>query len=239
MTYIAMWSGPRNISTALMRSFGNRPDTSVIDEPFYGYYLKKTNSNHPYSSKIINLYETKYNKIVNQLTGPIPSNKPIWYQKHMAHHILPKDDLNWIKKINNCILIRHPNDVILSYINKFQLESSYQLGYKQQDDLYNYLKLHNISPIVIESNDLVCNPEIILNKLCNKLSIRFYKEMLFWPKGPRKTDGIWGKYWYDNVNCSQKFNLFVKQKQPVPELYRKIYSQSLHIYNRLFEFRLK
>ena len=239
MIKIACWSGPRNISTALMRSWSSRNDVFVSDEPFYAHYLKETKLKHPMHKEIIDKYSSNYDEVVNYLTGEIPNNKKIWYQKHMAHHILPKDDLNWIKKINNCILIRHPNDVILSYINKFHLESSYQLGYKQQDDLYNYLKLHNISPIVIESKDLVCNPEIILNKLCNKLSIKFYKEMLFWPKGPRKTDGIWGKYWYDNVNSSQKFNHSLKQRQPVPELYKKIYSQSLHIYNRLFQFRLK
>ena len=149
-----MWSGPRNISTALMRSFENRPDTTVIDEPLYARYLSKINIDHPYRDEIINNGELNYEVITNYLTGTIPSGMTIWYQKHMAHHNLPGDNLKWIRKINNCILIRHPKDVILSFINKMKLSSFEQLGYKQQYQIFNYLKFKGHNSIVIDASEL-------------------------------------------------------------------------------------
>ena len=112
---IAMWSGPRNISTALMRSFGNRLDCFVSDEPFYAYFLNKTEEKHPLRDEIIKAGLVNYDEILKYITGPIPYSKDIWYQKHMAHHILPQSDISWIKKMRNVLLIRHPIDVILSY----------------------------------------------------------------------------------------------------------------------------
>ena len=120
MIKIAMWSGPRNISTALMRSFENRPDTYVSDEPFYAHYLHITKKKHPMYKEIIDYYPDKYDDVVRSLTCEIPSGKKHWYQKHMAHHLIDLNNIDWIKNFENCILIRHPKDVINSYIKKIR-----------------------------------------------------------------------------------------------------------------------
>ena len=129
---IACWSGPRNISTALMRSWSSREDTFVSDEPFYAYYLKDQQLQHPMHKEIIRYYPTKLNNIVRNLCGEIPNQKRYWYQKHMAHHLIGVKDLSWLKYFQNCILIRHPRDVINSYVKKNKLNSVFDLGYPQQ-----------------------------------------------------------------------------------------------------------
>ena len=128
---VACWSGPRNISTALMRSWSSRSDTFVTDEPFYAYYLSETKLKHPMHMEIINKYSTDYIKIVNYLNSKTPDGKKIWYQKHMAHHILNLNDIEWITNFENCILLRHPKEVISSYSNKNKLNSFEELGYRQ------------------------------------------------------------------------------------------------------------
>src|SRR3979411_2181643 len=115
---IAMWSGPRNISTAMMRAWGNRPDTAVIDEPFYAYYLERTGKKHPGAAEVIAQGETDWGKIVRQLTGDVPGGKRIYFQKQMTHHLLPEIEREWIIDLTNCFLIRDPREVILSYIKK-------------------------------------------------------------------------------------------------------------------------
>ena len=137
---IACWSGPRNISTALMRSWSSRADAFVSDEPFYAYYLKSTGFNHPMKKEIIDNYPTDHYDIIKNLTSNIPNNKKIWYQKHMSHHLININDLSWIKNFNNCILIRHPKYVINSYIKKNTLKNVSDLGYPQQLSIIKFLK---------------------------------------------------------------------------------------------------
>ena len=171
---IAMWSGPRNISTALMRSFGNRADTVVLDEPFYAYYLYTTGINHPGKDKILATQKTDLKEIVDNITGAVPDNKFIWYQKHMAQHILPGDDLSWAKKMTNCFLIRKPKEVIASYNSIFTIDNELLLGFKQQAELFKYiLKNTGEVPIVINSKNILKNPRNALEKLCSKLNINF------------------------------------------------------------------
>ena len=235
---IAMWSGPRNLSTALMRSFGNRPDCYVTDEPFYAYYLKHSNINHPMKKKIILNGNTNLKSIIDNITGSVPENKLIWYQKHMAQHNILDFDLNWIHKLQNCFLIRNPKDVIISYETKYPLTSYLQLGYQHQIDLCNFL--NNISEyIIIDSDDLLINPKHILKLLCDKLNIVFYNEMLLWPRGSKPYDGIWGKHWYKQVNKSDKFISKKNTKKILPLKYNDIYYQCLDCYQQLYEQRLK
>ena len=137
---VACWSGPRNISTALMRSWSSRKDTYITDEPFYAYYLKETQINHPMHEKIINHYLSDYDEIVNHLINEVPNQKNIWYQKHMAHHLIDLTKIDWIKKCENCILLRHPKEVISSYTAKNKLKSVTELGYPQQFEIVNFLK---------------------------------------------------------------------------------------------------
>ena len=145
---VACWSGPRNISTALMRSWSSRKDTYVTDEPFYAYYLKETKINHPMHEEIINRYLSDYDEIVYHLTNDVPNKKNIWYQKHMAHHLIDLSRIDWIKKCQNCILLRHPKDVISSYTAKNKLSCVTELGYPQQFEIVKFLK---------ESNQLYLN----------------------------------------------------------------------------------
>ena len=238
-TIIAMWSGPRNISTALMRSFENRPDTIVEDEPFYAHYLDKTGYNHPMREEILNSQSTNWNKIAKRLTAEIPQNKDVWYQKHMAQHNLPNCSLDWTQNITNCILIRNPKEVIYSYTKKFELTSAEQIGFPQQLKLFNELKKKQSRPIVIDSKDILINPKGLLSKLCNKINIPFYEEMLFWPKGRRESDGIWAEHWYKNVENSTGFNSYNPKKIELEKKYKQILDECYFIYSELNHYKIK
>ena len=225
-----MWSGPRNLSTALMRSFENREDTKVWDEPFYAYYLKETKKNHPLANEIINKYETNLDKIIDLVTA---EKDFIYFQKHMSHHIIKKIPINWITKGINCFLIRHPKEVLLSYIQKNDLIDSNDLGYPAQLRLFNYIKTSNKKILVIDAKDLSEKPEIILKKICKKINIPFTEKMLNWPKGRRDSDGIWEKIWYKNVKSSTSFNKILNKEYEIPNKYNHIYNESLRIYDQL------
>ena len=230
---IAMWSGPRNISTALMRSFENRPDTFVSDEPFYAYFLVQTGYQHPGWEEIIKSQNSNKSQIIKYLINETHKNKSVWYQKHMTHHLLDEDDYSWIKKIKNCFLIRHPKDVLLSYIQKNDLIESNDLGYPAQLRLFNYVKNSNNKILVIDAKNLSSNPEIILKKICKKINISFTKRMLNWPKGRRNSDGIWEKIWYKNVKYSTSFNKILNKEYEIPKKYNQIYNECLEIYDQL------
>ena len=225
-----MWSGPRNLSTALMRSFENREDTKVWDEPFYAYYLKETKKNHPLANEIINKYETNLKKIIDLVTA---EKDFIYFQKHMSHHIIKKIPINWITKGINCFLIRHPKEVLLSYIQKNDLIDSNDLGYPAQLRLFNYIKTSNKKILVIDAKDLSEKPEIILKKICKKINIPFTEKMLNWPKGRRDSDGIWEKIWYKNVKSSTSFNKILNKEYEIPKKYNHIYNECLKIYDQL------
>ena len=225
-----MWSGPRNLSTALMRSFENREDTKVWDEPFYAYYLKETKKNHPLANEIINKYETNLEKIIDLVTA---EKDFIYFQKHMSHHIIKKIPINWITKGINCFLIRHPKEVLLSYIKKNDLIDSNDLGYPAQLRLFNYIKTSNKKILVIDAKDLSEKPEIILKKICKKINIPFTEKMLNWPKGRRDSDGIWEKIWYKNVKSSTSFNKILNKEYEIPKKYNHIYNECLRIYDQL------
>ena len=227
---IYMWSGPRNLSTALMRSFENRDDTKVWDEPFYAYYLKETKKNHPLANEIINKYETNLEKIIDLVTA---EKDFIYFQKHMSHHIIKKIPINWITKGINCFLIRHPKEVLLSYIQKNDLIDSNDLGYPAQLRLFNYIKTSNKKILVIDAKDLSEKPEIILKKICKKINIPFTEKMLNWPKGRRDSDGIWEKIWYKNVKSSTTFNKILNKEYEIPKKYNHIYNECLRIYDQL------
>ena len=237
--FIAMWSGPRNISTALMRSFENRSDCFVSDEPFYSYFLYKTELKHPLSNEIIKYGLTDYNEIIKYITGPIPSSKNIWYQKHMAHHISAGANMDWIKKMENCLLIRHPSDVISSYSKKNEINSIQQLGYLQQIEIYEMLtKDLGIAPIIINAEDLLREPRKMLIEICKNLKIKFNDKMLSWPPGVRKTDGLWGKHWYKQVEASTGFKPYIKTNRIIPTKYQSLYDECIKYYDFLYQNRI-
>ena len=230
---VACWSGPRNISTALMRSWSSRKDTYVTDEPFYAYYLKETKINHPMHEEIINRYLSDYDEIVYHLTNDVPNKKNIWYQKHMAHHLIDLSNIDWIKKCQNCILLRHPKDVISSYTAKNKLSCVTELGYPQQFEIVKFLKESNQSFKIIHSEDLLKNPRKVLFDWCTSIDIKFNESMLNWEKGSHPNDGIWWKHWYNNVIETTGFQKSKKKDIIIENNYDSIYNDSMKYYNYL------
>ena len=233
---IACWSGPRNISTALMRSWSSREDSFVSDEPFYAYYLKERELKHPMYKEIIDCYPDKYDDIVRGLTSEIPNGKKHWYQKHMSHHLIDLNNIDWIKNFENCILIRHPRDVIDSYVKKNTLNHVDELGYPQQYKIMKYLDSIGKRFIVIDSNILLSNPKKILSKWCNNIDLEFDISMLKWEKGTHPQDGIWWKHWYDNVITTTHFQKFSSNQHDLDQKYQLIYDEALDYYNKLYYF---
>ena len=236
---IAMWSGPRNISTAMMRSFENREDTFVSDEPFYAHYLKLTGIDHPMRKEVMETGNSDWDEVSQYLTGTIPQDKSFWYQKHMAQHNLPGVELDWTSRLTNCFLIRNPGEVILSYSKKYEITSVYQLGFPQQFELYDKIEQDSgMSPIVIDSKDVLMNPKNMLQKLCEKLEVPFSDKMLSWSPGKRDSDGVWGQHWYGNVEKSTGFQTYQKKEEEMPKEYTEIYEECMKYYQQLFEQRI-
>ena len=236
---VAMWSGPRNISTALMRSWENREDTAVSDEPFYGAYLKETGLDHPGREEIVEAMESDWEDVVKFITGPIPDSKVIWFQKQMAHHMLADWSLDWLEKVTSCFLIRDPKEVILSYSKKFEIRSLDLLGYRRQAEIFELVKeITGEIPIVLDAKDVLSNPKGILKKLCEKLVVPFSGRMLSWSKGKRDSDGVWGKYWYQSVENSTGFKPYMPNDEPLPAELISAYNQCKPLYERLYQFRL-
>jgi len=233
---IACWSGPRNISTALMRSWSSRSDLFVSDEPFYAYYLKEQQLRHPMYKEIVRYYPNTYDDVVTSLISEIPNDKEHWYQKHMAHHLIDLNNIDWIKKFQNCILIRHPKDVINSYIKKNTLNHIDELGFPQQYKIMRYLDSISKKFIVIDSDILLNNPKKILSKWCNSINIEFDISMLKWQKGNHPQDGIWWKHWYDNVVTTTRFEKFSSNQSDLDKKYQSIYDEALDYYDKMYYF---
>jgi hypothetical protein len=230
-----MWSGPRNISTAMMRAFENRDDCAVIDEPFYAHYLAKTGADHPAIEEVIASQPTDWRDVVAHLLGPIPGHKPIWYQKHMTHHLLPEIDREWMRDFVHCFLIRHPAEVLSSYAKTRPDVTLEDLGFTQQNEIYDYL---GGGALVIDSRDVVENPRAILGRLCASLGIAFSEKMLSWPAGPRETDGVWARHWYQNVWSSTGFQPPPRREPDYPRSLQPIVDAALPAYERLYATRL-
>ncbi len=203
---IAMWSGPRNLSTALMRAFENRPDTAVIDEPFYGAYLAATGARHPLRERVLATQPTDVAAVVETLLGPVPDGRPIFYQKHMTHHMVAGIDRGWMARCRSAFLIRAPEAVLASYAAKRDRRSLEEIGFVRQWELFEAEAARlGTAPPVIEASDIRADPRRALTALCAALSIPFDEAMLRWPPGPRPTDGAWAPAWYDAVERSTGF----------------------------------
>jgi hypothetical protein len=235
-----MWSGPRNISTAMMRAWENRADTAVIDEPFYGYYLKRTGTAHPGAAEVIAASETDWRKIVAQLTQPLPNGTRIFYQKQMTHHLLPEVARDWLTEVTNCFLIRDPAEVIASYIKKNPEPRLEDLGFVQQLEIFHSVRQRSGEiPSVIDAKDVLENPERMLKRLCETLGVSFDVAMLSWPAGPRPSDGIWAKHWYPEVERSTTFRPYIPGRHEVPERFRELYDRCRDCYEELHKLRLR
>jgi len=228
---ICLWSCPRNISTALMYSFGNREDTEIYDEALYGYYLHKTGLKHPGYNEIINNMEIDYQKVINE--SILIPKKDINFHKLMTHFLIDID-LEFLKKVSNIIFIRDPKKIINSYDKVIPNPTIEDIGIKQQFKLYNHLLETNNDPIVLDSSILLKSPKETLTILCDKLEISYSNKMLKWPKGPKKADGIWAKYWYENVHNSSGFKDYEIKKINLSPKNQKLAKDCEKYYNFLF-----
>lgn len=239
-----MWSGPRNISTAMTRAWGNRPDTVVVDEPFYAYYLERTGADHPGAAEVIARGEIDWRKVVEDLMGSRrgsghqgPSH--IFYQKQMTHHLLPEVERGWLGEVTNCFLIRHPAEVIASYMKKNYEPALEDLGFVQQGEIFDLVRLETgVTPPVIDARDVLQNPAGMLRRLCERVGVEFTDAMLSWPTGLRETDGVWAKYWYSEVEHSTGFKPYQPKPFEMPDRLVPVYESCLAVYERLSAHRL-
>lgn len=237
---IAMWSGPRNISTAMMRAWENRDDCDVWDEPLYGNYLHKTGIAHPGAEEIIADQGTDLASIIDQCASNSPQQKPLFYQKHMTLHLLPEIDRGWLSSLINCFLIREPERVIASYTAVRDQATLDDIGFIQQAELFDYVtEMSGEMPIVIDSREFLLNPEGMLRRLCERLEIAFDDRMLSWSSGPRDSDGVWAKYWYDSVWNSTGFAPYVEKPLKLESREQSIADQARPYYERLYQHRLQ
>jgi len=228
---IAAWSGPRNISTAMMRSWGNRPDTVVCDEPFYAHYLQETGLHHPGYQEVLAHHETNCEKVIDSLLAPCES--AVFYQKHMTHHLLPSIDCSWLSKVENIFLIRNPREMLTSLVNQIPNPTIEDTGLPQQLALFTTLCEQGQTPIVIDSKDILQNPRVMLSALCDALGIPFYVEMLSWSTGTRTTDGVWAPHWYASVESSTGFALWKAKEIEVSTEFESLCLECEDIYLQL------
>ncbi len=231
---LAMWSGPRNLSTAMMRAWENRLDTVVMDEPLYGHYLAATGLDHPMASEIMASLPTDGAEAVARCLMPLPDGATISYQKHMSHHLLPDLDRAWLDELRHVILLRHPARVLASYLDKRGEVQLDDLGLPQQ------LELLERAELVIDSDDFLTDPRTYLGTLCDLIGVAFEPAMLAWPSGPRDSDGVWAAHWYDAVWQSTGFApAGDRPLPPTPPGLETLAADAADIYAELASHRLR
>lgn len=237
---IAAWSGPRNISTAMMRAWENRPDTTVVDEPLYAFYLDRTGLDHPGREEVIAAGETDWRRVVADLTGPIPRGRSVYYQKHMTHHLLPEVGTDWFPEVVHAFLIRDPREVLLSYVKSRPTVTAEDIGVPRQMEIYEMVRsLTGAEPAVIDAGEFLKAPEAHLRAWCDRLGIDFMDRMLHWPAGPRDTDGVWAPYWYDAVLQSTGFEPWRERDRRVPSEHVAVIDTCQPLYEALYERRIR
>ncbi|MCC6863214.1 MAG: HAD family hydrolase [Rhodobacteraceae bacterium] len=234
-----MWSGPRNMSTALMYAFAARGDCSVWDEPFYAAYLAATGIDHPMRDDVIAAGEVDAAKVAAACLGPQPAGRAIWYQKHMTMHMLPEFDRAFMRGLTNVFLIRHPARVVASYSKKREAPTLADIGFVQQAKLFEQVALFSGKiPLVVDSADIRADPRGTLGRLCAALGISFVEGMLYWEAGPKPYDGVWAPHWYNAVHASTGIE---KPEGPLSSLaadYAPLVEQALPYYQRLAVHRI-
>jgi hypothetical protein len=237
---IAMWSGPRNISTAMMRSFEARGDCAVSDEPFYAAYLDRTGIDHPLREQVIASQSLEPKEISAMLTGSIPGGKPLWYQKHMTLHMIPEFDRSFMAQVRNAFLIRDPIAVLASYASKRSDVTIADIGFVQQREIFEQeTQRLGAPPPVIDAADVLADPGRTLSLLCEALDIPYTPAMLHWPRGRRASDGVWAPAWYAAVENSTGFAAPAPKEAPALAPYlRSLVEQAQPHYDALAKYRL-
>jgi hypothetical protein len=235
---IAMWSGPRTLSTALMRSWGSRADTAVVDEPFYAHYLHATGLDHPGRATILRSQPTDWCAVADALTGPVPGGKRIYYQKHMAHHLLPGMLGPWLDDLRHALLLRNPTAMLMSLVKVLPDPRPEDTGLPQQVELYERLIASGEPPPIVSAEDLLADPPGVLRALCDALGVPFDPAMLAWAPGPRPTDGVWATHWYATVEASTGFRPPKPTTDGVPDRLRPVLDACMPLYEKLRSYRL-
>ena len=231
---IAMWSGPRNLSTAMMYSFAARGDCAVTDEPFYAAYLNATSMQHPMGAEIIAAGQTDARQVAEYCLGPNPDGQPLWYQKHMTLHMIPDFGRSFLGGLTNVFLIRHPARVVASYSKKRESPTLADIGFVQQAELFDQVaQMTGSAPPVVDSADIRATPRATLTRLCAALGIPFTDAMLHWPAGPKAYDGVWAPHWYNAVHASTGFDEPEGALPDLPPDYQALVEQALPFYDRL------
>jgi sulfotransferase family protein len=231
-----MWSGPRTVSTALMRAWENRTDTVVVDEPLYGYYLARTGIEHPGRDEVIASLPGDWPAVLSDLTsGPLPDGCSVYYQKHMTHHLLPEIDRAALAGLTHAFLIRDPRQLLASYARVRSQPTLADLGLEQQAGIFRAF-----GGPVIDSADILRDPRAALEALCGALGVRFDPAMLAWPPGPRPTDGVWARYWYDSVWRSTGFGPYREPSgAELPAELRTLAAECMPYYEELADRRIR
>jgi hypothetical protein len=236
---IAAWSGPRNISTAMMRAWENRPDCAVVDEPLYAHYLQATGLDHPAREAVIAAGDTDARRVAAWLCGPVPGGRAIWYQKHMSHHLLPGMDTAWVHGLTNVFLIRDPALVVASYVKSRAQVVPADIGLLQQLELFDAVAGRlGAAPPVVDAERFLKAPEAQLRTLCARLGVPFSERMLSWPAGPRASDGVWAPHWYDAVWKSTGFEPWRDKRVALPAELAAVAEACRGAYERLLGFAL-
>lgn len=237
MTTIAMWSGPRNISTAMMYSFGNRADCTAWDEPFYAFSLVHHGNDHPMRGEIVAANDTDWDTLVARCLAM--AEKPVFYQKHMTHHMLPGFDRSWILKLTSAFLIRAPERVLASYVRKWTDVSLRDIGFVEQAEIFDMVaEARGEAPPVIDADDVLADPAGTLTRLCAACGIAFDPAMLSWPEGPKPFDGVWAPHWYNAVWSSTGFAGTDTRTARLPDTLARIADEARPYYEKLRRHRL-
>jgi hypothetical protein len=236
---IAMWSGPRNLSTAMMRSFGSRADTVVSDEPFYGCFLKATGADHPMRDEVIAAMDCDWRSVMAALAGPVPDNKAVWYQKHMWHHMAGPIGYDDFDGFTHAFLIREPERMIASYLHKRECAVFEDFGLERQAEFFEReADRLGRAPAVIDAHDVLADPAGRLSELCEALGVPWDRSMLAWEPGPRPTDGPWAPHWYATVEASSGFGPPETDPVELPDDARRLADRCRPYYDRLARHRL-
>lgn len=232
---IAMWSGPRNLSTAMMYAFGNRSDCDAVDEPFYASYLARTGIMHPMQDAILSSQPNDPADVITALTAS--SEAPIQYQKHMTHH-MDGVPLHWLDGMENVFLIRHPARVIASYAQKRENPNLHDLGFVQQVAIYDYCQALGQKPIVVDSDDMLSDPPTMMRQLCSDLQIPYQDAMVSWAAGPREYDGVWASHWYDAAHLSTGLTRVTRKLPSVDSEFEDLLTQAMPLYNQMSALKI-
>ncbi len=237
---IAMWSGPRNISTAMMRSFDSRPDTVVCDEPLYAHYLQVTGLDHPGRAETLATQDSDWRRVVATLSGPVPGGKQVWYQKHMSHHLLPDIGRDWLDELSHAFLIREPAAMLRSLLAKTPEAGRDDTGLPQQWEIFERVAdKQGAAPPVVLASDVLKDPPAMLGRLCQSLNLPYMDEMLSWKPGRRDTDGAWAPYWYAAVEQSTGFAPWHAERCDLEPSLQPLLEQCQPYYEKLYAYRLQ